>query len=660
MRMRARVGAAAVIVALCGSILWAAPAGAAEVAVAAANFAFDPQVVRVQSGDTVTWTNTDPEPHTVSADDGSFSMVLDPGTSVSRTFNAEGTVPYYCKLHGGPGGEGMSGVVQVGDVTPPATVRVAVGDNVARAVSWSKLNHPDGAGFALVGRSDGFADSLASGAAQGKLDAPLLLTGTAALDARTKAELDRLGARVVYILGGTSAVSPAVESSLVAAGFTVRRVAGPDRLATATAVAETFLPEATSAIVVRGYGDGADPTRAFVDSLAAGAMAAATGQPVLFSTTASLSATTKDYIESRGISATTAIGGTAALADQVLTDLEAAGAPAERVAGLSRADTAAAVSSGIESAEEEGRATVLVDGTSADGWVDGFAAAGRGQPILLTSGDGVPGPTARSIAYTDELVGIVCGSTVTSTACSRAESVRAAEIDFPQLGAFVEGVDGTAAVGLYRTGDGTSLCADFFGTGTEIAGAHVRRASDGTPVITLSLEPSASNDPFGCTFGIPAATVADVLANPGDYEVTIETVQAPDGALVGPVTNLDIFGIAGLFGESEVPGPGDVDAAGFAFAVATDTPGQLCVGVFAFGLSAPATAAHIHEGPPDRAGPVVVTLDTPGEGGSIACYDVGEALLNRIKADPPAFYVNVHTSAFPAGAIRGALHDPTP
>jgi plastocyanin len=68
--------------------------------VAIANFTFDPPVLTVVAGSTVTWTNRDDIPHTVTADDGSFrSSPLDTGDTWQERFDRPGTFVYFCSLH---------------------------------------------------------------------------------------------------------------------------------------------------------------------------------------------------------------------------------------------------------------------------------------------------------------------------------------------------------------------------------------------------------------------------------------------------------------------------------------------------------------------------------------------------------------------------------
>jgi len=89
-----------------------APAQPAEVRFA--DDEFNPKTINVAVGTTVVWRRSGTRPHTVTADDGSFNSGLLRGTDAFEVdFKTAGAFAYYCELHGGPGGAGMSGVVNV-------------------------------------------------------------------------------------------------------------------------------------------------------------------------------------------------------------------------------------------------------------------------------------------------------------------------------------------------------------------------------------------------------------------------------------------------------------------------------------------------------------------------------------------------------------------
>lgn len=68
--------------------------------VAIRQFAYAPALLRVRRGATVTWTNSDAAPHTVSARNGSFgSRELRRGGVYRQTFKRPGRYPYLCALH---------------------------------------------------------------------------------------------------------------------------------------------------------------------------------------------------------------------------------------------------------------------------------------------------------------------------------------------------------------------------------------------------------------------------------------------------------------------------------------------------------------------------------------------------------------------------------
>jgi plastocyanin len=98
------------------ALLPAAPALAANQTVSATpSSQFMPSNVVIDQGDTVTWNNTGGL-HNVHFDDNSYIMPASPSSaawSVNRTFTAPGMFRYYCQIHGGPNGTGMSGIVWV-------------------------------------------------------------------------------------------------------------------------------------------------------------------------------------------------------------------------------------------------------------------------------------------------------------------------------------------------------------------------------------------------------------------------------------------------------------------------------------------------------------------------------------------------------------------
>jgi hypothetical protein len=85
---------------------------------------------------------------------------------------------------------------------------------------------------------------------------------------------------------------------------------------------------------------------------------------------------------------------------------------------------------------------------------------------------------------------------------------------------------------------------------------------------------------------------------------------------------------------------------------------ELCYGLAVRDIGNP-TAAHIHRGGRNTAGPIVVPLDslpTSGDPGSSAgCAELTRTLVRQIRRNPTGFYVNVHNARFPDGAIRGQL-----
>jgi plastocyanin len=101
---------------LTGAAVMAAPA--ADTAVKIDNFTFTPQRVTVKPGTTITWTNQDDIPHTVTSATKAFrSKALDTDDKFSFTFTTAGVYEYFCSLH-----PHMTGTI---------VVEGATGDNAA-------------------------------------------------------------------------------------------------------------------------------------------------------------------------------------------------------------------------------------------------------------------------------------------------------------------------------------------------------------------------------------------------------------------------------------------------------------------------------------------------------------------------------------------------
>ena len=135
-------------------------------------------------------------------------------------------------------------------------------------------------------------------------------------------------------------------------------------------------------------------------------------------------------------------------------------------------------------------------------------------------------------------------------------------------------------------------------------------------------------------------------------------ILAGAAALAGCETVAQVVGdeyTANLSGAAEVPGPGDADGWGRATVDLNPTIPQVCTDLEVRDILVPATAAHIHRGAAGVAGPPVVTLDAPDDDDSDNCVTISEELAVQIRTAPGDFYVNVHTTDFPNGAIRGQL-----
>jgi len=116
-----------------------------------------------------------------------------------------------------------------------------------------------------------------------------------------------------------------------------------------------------------------------------------------------------------------------------------------------------------------------------------------------------------------------------------------------------------------------------------------------------------------------------------------------------------------LTGEAEVtaagvPNQGDLDGIGTATITLNYGQGTVCWEITVSDINLVNTAAHIHEAPSTTTGPVVVPLSGPDANGvARGCTSVDREEIKEIIQHPEEYYVNVHNSEYPNGALRGQL-----
>ena len=141
-RISRALGGGLVVAALVGGT-----ALAADQAVAIGGFAYSPASITVSVGDTVTWTNNDPQTHTATADDASWNSgnIAGGGGTKSVTFTTAGTFPYHCAIH-----SQMTGSVTVTAAAPAPSAGATTPPTDAAPISETDDGSGNGSPAGLV------------------------------------------------------------------------------------------------------------------------------------------------------------------------------------------------------------------------------------------------------------------------------------------------------------------------------------------------------------------------------------------------------------------------------------------------------------------------------------------------------------------------------
>jgi LPXTG-motif cell wall-anchored protein len=142
-----------------------------------------------------------------------------------------------------------------------------------------------------------------------------------------------------------------------------------------------------------------------------------------------------------------------------------------------------------------------------------------------------------------------------------------------------------------------------------------------------------------------------------NMKATLTVTAAAAAPAPAPAPAADVMlGATLMGGTNEVPNPGDPDGNGTSMVTLKAATSEVCWDTKVANITLPAAASHIHRGAAGVAGPVVVPFTAPDANGvSSGCAKADPALITEIAQNPAGFYVNVHTSDFPAGAVRGQL-----
>ncbi|AFM43339.1 cell wall-binding protein [Desulfosporosinus acidiphilus SJ4] len=199
---------------------------------------------------------------------------------------------------------------------------------VDTALAIAKASYTGKVNSVILTTAENYPDALAGSVLAYKLNAPILLVGSTDADQEKvldymKNDLDSSG--TVYILGGTAAVSSAVESKVTACGFTkITRLGGTDRYETSAKIADQLAVK-TGTPIVLAYGEN------YPDALSISSIAAQMQAPILLVSNDGISDSIRQEIQSIKPSKVYIIGGEGVISSTVESQIQ-------QLSGLSQAN----------------------------------------------------------------------------------------------------------------------------------------------------------------------------------------------------------------------------------------------------------------------------------------------------------------------------------
>lgn len=282
-------------------------------------------------------------------------------------------------------------------------MRVGAASSAAAAVrfsadAWKQSN------YVIIARIDDYADSVSAAGLAGQYRAPVLLTSTYRLDAATKKEIKRLGAKKVFIVGGTQAITPKVATSLKKMGLKVERLGGANRYETSVLVGKRIKKAAGSkfsrTVIV---GSGSD----WRSTLGVASLAYQLKAPVVWVQKTSCRPSAKKFLAAGKFKTMLVVGSTGSVSAKVSGALAKAGkAKAKRISGANRYEVAARLASLAVGYDGKRTATVgLIDGNAWQYAATAGPAVAKAGGVVLVTGTKTLGSAPKKFitAHKDEV-----------------------------------------------------------------------------------------------------------------------------------------------------------------------------------------------------------------------------------------------------------------
>ncbi|MDB8801451.1 MULTISPECIES: 5'-nucleotidase C-terminal domain-containing protein [Romboutsia] len=228
-------------------------------------------------------------------------------------------------------------IEKTGTVSPKVEGRITsvieklIGDNRYHTAAKISLSGFEKADNVVLVNPNAMSDALSATPFAKFKDAPVLLTESSKLSNETKAEIQRLGAKNVYIVGGNSVVNENVVNELKAMNLITERISGKDRYETSLKVAKK-LGDVSEVAVVNGV-------RGLSDAVSIAPVAANKNMPILLASDANGSKIFDEFIKDEKITKSYVIGKEASISEEIAKTLP----NSQRIGGIDRGETNAMI-----------------------------------------------------------------------------------------------------------------------------------------------------------------------------------------------------------------------------------------------------------------------------------------------------------------------------